>query len=116
MYEFGTDLLAEIEAMEATVEPWMAEVGPVPTELSIEAAEPLAAAAGCAAALHVMVDHYFTSPLRRLMAFAGGAWRYRNVTATEEAGLAQVAMAADQVVVCWDTGNQLTLVRCVKTF
>jgi hypothetical protein len=116
MYEFGTDLLAEIEAAEAAVEPWMTEVGPLPTGLSVEAAEPLAAAAGCAAALHVTVDHYFTSPLRRLMAYAGGAWRYRNVTATEEAGLAQVAMAADQIVVCWDTGNQLTLMRCVKTF
>ncbi len=116
MYEFGSDLLAEMEEAEASIEPWLAEIGPLPTELSMEAAGPLSAAAGCGTAQHLMMDRYFTSPLRRILAYAGGSWRYRNVTATEEAGLVQVAMAADQILVCWDTGNQLTQVRCVKTF
>jgi hypothetical protein len=78
--------------------------------------EPDLGAGGCAAATNVMLDHAFTTTLKRVWAHAGGAWRRRQVTATEEAGLIQVAFAADQVVVCWDASNYLTLMRCVKSF
>jgi hypothetical protein len=116
MYEFDPDLVAAFEEAEASVEPWLVGIGPLEQELSTGIAEPLVGAAGYAAAQHFTMDRYFSSPLRRVLAYAGGAWRHRGVTATEEAGLVQVAMAADQIYVCWNDSNQLTLVRCLKAF
>jgi hypothetical protein len=73
-------------------------------------------AAGCAQAQHVLVDHYFTSALRRLWVYASGDWRYRDVTNLEEQGLAQVAYVATRVDACWDVNNLITFLRCWKTF
>jgi hypothetical protein len=118
MSEISAEIWAQLDEAQAALEPLLDATGPMlPAEATMpEVGDPLVGAGGCAVATNLMLDHYFTSPLRRVYANASGAWRYRNVTATEETGLMQVAFAADQVVVCWDASNQLTIIRCVKTF
>lgn len=114
----SAEVMAQLEEAQAAIEP-MLEMGgpPLPAEVAMpELAEPVFAAAGCATAQHVMLGHYFTSSARQLYAYAGGGWRAQNVTSTEEAGLVQVAFAADRVMVCWNASNQLTIMRCYKTF
>jgi len=101
---------AELESMDAGGPPVLAEVA------ALEAAEPAFAAAGSGKAKHVLVDHYYTSSLRRLWVHAGGQWRYANVTSTEEQGLAQVAYASNRVDAWWDGSNKLTTMRCWKNF
>lgn len=73
-------------------------------------------AAGQGQAEHILDDHYFTSSVRRLWAYAGGGWRYANVTSAEEEGIAQVAFLATRVDVWWNDSNAITLMRCWKTF
>jgi hypothetical protein len=118
MNAISAEVLAQLDAAQAAIEPMLELAGPpLPAEMAVpELTEPVSAGAGCATAQHVLLGHYFTSSARRLYAYAGGAWRSRNVTSTEEAGLVQVAFAADTVVVCWNASNQLTLMRCFKTF
>jgi hypothetical protein len=118
MSEISAEIWAQLDEAQATLESLLEATGPMlPTEAAMpDVSGPLLGAGGYAVATNLMLDHYFTSPLRRVYAHASGAWRYRNVTATEEAGLMQVAFAADQIVVWWDASNQLTIIRCVKTF
>jgi hypothetical protein len=79
-----------------------------------EMAESAFGAGGSGTAKHVLLDHYFASLHRRLWAYAGGAWRGRNVSNTEEQGLAQVAFASNRVDAWWDSSNKLTILRCWK--
>ena len=118
MYEMSAEVLAQLDEAQAAIEPMLELAGPpLLAEIAMpEPTEPVSAAAGCALAQHVLLEHYFTGPARRLYAHAGGGWRVRNVTSTEEAGLAQVAFAADRVMVCWNVNSQLTVMRCYKTF
>lgn len=118
MSEMSAEVLAQLDEAQAAVQPMLELAGPpMPAEIAMpELADPVSAAAGCATAQHVLLEHYFTGAARRLYAYAGGGWRVRNVTSVEEAGLAQVAFAADRVLVCWDTHSQLTIMRCYKTF
>ena len=86
----------------------LAEKGIVPAETI--------SAAGSGQVAHVLLDHYFTSSMRRLYAYAGGGWRYRNVAATDEQGVAQVAFSSTRVDAWWDGANTITIMRCWKTF
>ena len=93
------------------------EVGgpPMTAELApFQMSESAFGAAGSGTAKHVLLDHYFTSSLRRLWAHVGGTWRGRNVTNTEEQGLVQVAFASNRVDAWWDNSNNLTILRCWK--
>jgi hypothetical protein len=111
MADVSAEVMRQLEEAQARFAATAAAVVPVP-------AGPLAAvgAAGCGLAQHVLVDHYFTSALRRLWVFAGGEWRYRDVTNVEEQGLAQIAYTATRADACWDANNLITFLRCWKTF
>jgi len=117
--------MAEITAeemnqlMEAQVElaQGMEAAGPpIEEATTTEALQTLFAAAGNGQVKHILADHYFTSSLRRLWVYAGGTWRYRNVTDVEEQGLAQVGFASDKVDAWWDSSNILKTLRCWKSF
>jgi hypothetical protein len=116
MAEISAEVMEQLEQAQAELAQSMeAEGPPVVTELvAAEAAETLFGAAGSGKAKYVLLDHYFTSSLRRLWAHGGGSWRYRNVTNTEEQGLAQVAFASNRVDAWWDGSNQLKILRCWK--
>ncbi len=64
---------------------------------------------GCGFAKYILVDKYFGG-VARLWAYAGDAWRYRNISDADLAGIAQVVFAADRVYVCWDK-SQITFIR-----
>jgi C1A family cysteine protease len=68
---------------------------------------------GCALAKHLMVQKQFGGAVV-LWAYADGAWRHKIVSDAELVGIAQDLFAADKVVACYD-GNQLTMVRALKT-
>ena len=68
---------------------------------------------GCGFAKHILVDKYFGGAVR-LWAYAGGQWRYKNISDADLAGIAQELFAADKVYVCWEK-NQITMVRAWKT-
>ncbi len=89
---------------------------PVEEMAAMEALGAVFAAAGSGQAKHILLDHYFTSALRRLYVHAGGAWRNRNVTNIEEQGVAQVAFASDRTDAWWDSSNILKILRCWKHF
>lgn len=116
MAQVSSEVLKQLEQAQAQVAYGLATGGPpVAAGVASESsAEPVFAAAGSDQAKHVLVDHYFTSSLRRLWAHAGGEWRYKNVTNTEEQGIAQVAFLADRVDAWWDNNNVLTILRCWK--
>jgi hypothetical protein len=120
MTNVSAEVLQQLEQAQAQIDYGLAAGTGGPPVASTASAEvssqPVFGAAGSATAKHVLLDHYFTSSLRRLWAHAGGAWRYRNVTQTEEQGLAQVAFMANRVDAWWDNNNVLTLIRCWKTF
>jgi hypothetical protein len=118
MAEVSAMVMRQLEEAQARLDITAAAAGP-PVLATVAASEGLAAAvgaAGCAQAQHVLVDHYFTSALRRLWVYAGGEWRYRDVTNVEEQGLAQIAYTATRVDACWDANNLITFLRCWKTF
>ncbi len=114
----SAEVMRQLEQAQAELAETLVAAGPpLPAEMTIpEIAEPPVVAAGCAKADHLALDHHFTRTLRRLWAFAGGGWRFRDVGSTEEYGLAQVAFAADTVLACWDASNHLTMLRCLKSF
>jgi hypothetical protein len=118
MAEISLEIMQQLEQAQAELAQMIKAGGPpLPTEVTAPGVAAAAVgAAGCAKADHVLMDHYFTSSLRRIWAYASASWHYRNVTATEEQGIAQVAFAADRVDVCWDDNNQLTLLRCWKSY
>lgn len=116
-----TEVTAEVERQlveaQAELAQSMEAAGPPVEEMAAtEALETVFAAAGGGQAKHILLDHYFTSALRRLWVYASGAWRYRNVTNIEEQGLAQVAFASDKVDAWWDSSNILKTLRCWKNF
>ena len=116
-----TEVTAEVEQQlveaQAELAQSMEAAGPPVEEMAAtETLETLFAAAGSGQAKHILLDHYFTSALRRLYVHAGGVWRYRNVTNVEEQGLAQVAFASDRVDASWDSSNILKFMRCWKNF
>jgi hypothetical protein len=111
------EIMNQLKAAQAGLESLGAGGPPVVAEVAaMETAAPAFAAAGSGQAQHVLVDHYYTGSLRRLWAYAGGQWRYVNVTSAEEQGLAQLAYAANRVDAWWDGNNKLTLMRCWKNF
>jgi len=69
---------------------------------------------GSGPAKYLLIDRYF-SGVMRLWAYAGGAWRYRNLTSDDLTGLAQVLFGADRVDVWWD-GSEITLIRPWRTY
>jgi hypothetical protein len=117
MAEISSQILNQLEQAQAALAQLVETTGPpVASEVAIPAATPeLVGAAGSGQAQHVLVDHYFTSSLRRLWAYSGD-WKYVNITDAEEQGLAQVAFAATRVDVWWDDQNRLRQIRCWKTF
>jgi hypothetical protein len=117
MAEISSQVLKQLEQAQAALVQSIETAGPpVASEVAIpETAPAVVGAAGSGQAQHVLVDHYFTSSLRRLWAYSGG-WKYANITDAEEQGLAQVAFAASRVDVWWDDQNQLRQIRCWKTF
>jgi hypothetical protein len=118
MAEVSAEVMRQLEEAQARFAATAVAAGP-PVLATVAAPEgPVAevGAAGCAQAQHVLVDHYFTSALRRLWVFAGGEWRHRDITNVEEQGLAQIAYMATRVDACWDASNVITFLRCWKTF
>jgi hypothetical protein len=116
MAEVSAEVLQQLQQTQAELAITFETQGPGVQAGVAAQEEPVFGAAGSGQAQHLLVDHYFTSTLRRLYAYAGGAWRYRNVATPDEQGLAQVAFSADRVDVWWDASNVLTLVRCWKNF
>jgi hypothetical protein len=118
MAEVSAQVIRQLEEAQARFAATVAAMGPplVAAAAAPEGPTIQVGAAGCGQAQHVLVDHDVTSAYRRLWAYAGGGWRYRNVTNVEEQGLAQVAYAATRVDACWDAGSQITLLRCWKTY
>jgi hypothetical protein len=114
--EVREDVMRELDEAAADLRREI-EMGGPPLTVEVGAAAPGGVgAAGCAEAQHVLLDHHFTSSLRRLWVYADGAWRHRNVGVAEEQGLVQVAYAADRVDACWNDGNELTTLRCWRGF
>lgn len=73
-------------------------------------------ASGSGQAVHVLLDHYFTSTSKVLYAFAGNSWRHALVSPDDEQGIAQVAFSADRIDAWWNDSNKVTVLRCWKTF
>lgn len=67
-----------------------------------------------AEATHLTLDHYVTSGIYRLHVRAGGDWRYCDVDAAGEQGIAQLAFMSDIVEAEWDENNHIRLLRCWK--
>ena len=105
-----------VEAQAELAQSMEADGPPVEEMAATETLKTLFGAAGSGQAKHILLDHYFTSALRRLWVHAGGAWRNRNVTNIEEQGVAQVAFASDKVDAWWDSSNILKILRCWKHF
>lgn len=116
MAEVSAEVMQQLEKAQAELARPLAVAGPPPEVAVPEVAELAVAAAGSGQAKYVLLDHYLTSSLRRLWIHADGAWRYRNVTNTEEQGVAQVAFASDNIQGSWDDKNVLWLLRCWKSF
>ena len=117
MSEIAPEILQRLEKAQAALEQSVVTAGPpVPMELTAAAPAETISAAGSGQVAHVLLDHYFTSSMRRLYAYAGGGWRYRNVAATDEQGVAQVAFSSTRVDAWWDGANTITIMRCWKTF
>ena len=112
----GEEMKQLAEAQAELAQSMEADGPPVEEMAATEALETVFAAAGSGQAKHILLDHYFTSALRRLWVHAGGAWRNRNVTNIEEQGVAQVAFASDKVDAWWDSSNILKILRCWKHF
>jgi hypothetical protein len=108
------EILQQLEEAQSALEQSVVTEGPPIAGPQME--ETPITGAGSEQAKHLLVDHFFTSTVRRLWAFAGGAWRYHNIASAEEEGLGQVAFAADRVDVSWNDSNVLTFVRCWRTF
>lgn len=66
-------------------------------------------------ATYALIDYSFTSNIRYLWAYAGGAWRNRAINNSQVAGIAQVVMNASRLDVWW-TNNKINLARCWKKF
>ncbi len=116
-----TEVTAEVEQQLAEAQAELAQsmeaAGPPVEEMAAtETLQTVFGAAGSGQAKHILLDHYFTSAFRRLWVHAGGAWRHRNVTNTEEQGVAQVAFSSDRVDAWWDSSNILNILRCWKHF
>jgi hypothetical protein len=118
MAEISAAVLQQLQQAQAALAANLEAQGPAvePAVTAQAAAQPLFGAAGSGQAKHVLLDHYFTSTLRRFWALAGDAWRHRNVATEDEQGLVQVAFMADRVDVWWDDSNVVTIVRCWKNF
>lgn len=118
MTEVSMEVLQQLEAAQAALEQSFETNGPpISSEVaSMEISQPSFGAAGSGVAKHLLVDHYTASSARRLWAYADNSWRNRNITTTEEQGLAQIAFAANRVDAWWDANNQITILRCWKSF
>lgn len=117
MTEVTVEVEQQLVKAQAELAQSMEAAGPPVEEMAAtEALETVFAAAGSGQAKHILLDHYFTSALRRLWVHAGGAWRHRNVTNIEEQGLAQVGFASNRVDAWWDSSNILKILRCWKHF
>lgn len=116
MKEVTAEVEQQLVEIQAELAQSMEAAGPPVEEMAAtETLKTLFGAAGSGQAKHILMDHYFTSALRRLYVYSGG-WRYRNVTNVEEQGLAQVAFASDRVDSWWDNSNILKIMRCWKNF
>jgi hypothetical protein len=117
MTEVTGEEMRQLEEAQAELAQSMEAAGPPVEEMAAtEALETVFSAAGSGQVKHILMDHYFNSALRRLWVYAGGAWRYRNVTNIEEQGLAQVGFASNKVDAWWDSSNILKILRCWKNF
>ena len=117
MKEVAAEVEQQLVEIQAELAQSMEAAGPPVEEMAAtEALGTVFGGAGSGQAKHILMDHYFTSALRRLYVHAGGAWRYRNVTNIEEQGLAQVGFASDRVDSWWDNSNILKIMRCWKNF
>ena len=106
-----------VQAQMALTQSMEADGPPVEEAMgTMQAVESAFGAAGSDTAKHLLLDHHFTSSFRSLWAYAGGAWRHRQVTNADEQGLAQIAFASDRVDACWDSSNKITILRCWKNF
>jgi hypothetical protein len=115
MSEISAQIMQQLEKAQAELAQSLEAAGPpVAPEVTAMGSETVGAA-GSGQAQHVLVDHYFTSSLRRLWAYSGG-WKWADIGAAEEQGLAQVAYAATRVDIWWDDQNKLRQVRCWKSF
>ena len=116
MKEVTAEVERQLVEAQAELAQSMEAAGPPVEEMAAtEALGTLFGGGGSGVAKHILLDHYFTSALRRLYVYSGG-WRYRNVTNVEEQGLAQVAFASNRVDAWWDSNNTLTILRCWKHF
>lgn len=117
MKEVAAEVEQQLVEIQAELAQSMEADGPPVEEMAAtEALGTVFGAAGSGQAKHILMDHYFTSALRRLYVHSGGAWRYRNVTNIEEQGLAQVGFASDRVDASWNSSNILNFMRCWKNF
>jgi hypothetical protein len=73
-------------------------------------------AAGSGQVEHTLVDHYFTNTNVFLWVRALNAWRHRVLGPDDEQGIAQVAFGADRIDAWWSASNEVTVLRCWKTF
>ncbi|MCK5607503.1 hypothetical protein KAR91_36810 [Candidatus Pacearchaeota archaeon] len=114
----NAEIMKKLQLAQAELEQSIEAIGPL---VGIEDMVPSIGeidigASGQGQANHVIVDHYFVGSLRRIWAYASGAWRFVNITFTEEEGLAQIAFCSDRIDAWWDSGNKLTKLRCWKHF
>jgi len=118
MAEVSGEVMRQLEEARARLAATAVTAGPpILTALTeVRAPETPVGGAGSATAQHVIVDHYFTAGVQRIWAYAGGEWRYRDVTHVEEGGIAQVAFVATRVDTAWDASNVISVLRCWKTF
>ncbi len=117
MTEISPEILEQLALAQAELAQSM-EAGDLPVAAEVAAPEitqPTIGAAGSGTAKYLLMDHYFSGSLRRLWAHVG-SWHYKNVSTVEEQGLAQVAFASKRVDAWWDNNNQLTILRCWKSF
>ncbi|MGM0445127.1 MAG: hypothetical protein ACQEQH_01845 [Bacillota bacterium] len=70
--------------------------------------------AGSGAAKHILIDHYFTSSLRRLWVYSDNAWRNRVINDEDLKGIVKTIFKAKSMQIWWDANNQITLIRCRK--
>ena len=117
MKEVAAEVEQQLVEIQAELAQSMEAAGPPVEEMAAtEALGTVFGGAGSGQAKHILMDHYFTSALRRLYVYSVGAWRYRNVTNIEEQGLAQVGFASDRVDASWNSSNILNFMRCWKNF
>lgn len=116
MVEISAEALAQLAEAEAAIEAELEMEGPPVPEAAVGFGGETVGAAGAGTAKYLLADHSFTSGYRRFWANAGGGWRWRTTTTSDEYGIIQVAYASNRVDVWWNASNQIYQVRCWKIF